>query len=648
MSIARSHVNLPLIAGLAAGLISAGCESRNEAQANLNRAHAQVQGLTPPREAEAKAASEYQKVLQTAGAVRGTDTQNAAAALLTAQAKAAIGEPAALEAARQEAANLHDYTLLRTALTNFLTFSAQADVAAAYTPTQELEDLAWQDREKEQQLAAAQQAKSRLDAQIGGLRQQAQAKMAQSRQLRNASAEMKGRMTNVSAVEGEALVRQARDQARQADALEVEAANLEAQAARQAPSAVEMQLDIDRLSTQRQLLAAARASVEKRAADTRGLAEKYRGEASKFAGEVRDIVRRVEERRADELARSADEAAARYREAVQAATTAARALKGNGQMSLGSYQQSLGDLFWSRAQGLQTFAANMDALAAARPALPESGAYGTAAERARAEAKEALDAATEAYQAASQAYQAAGGGADVQAKIAALHELLRNATRKTSGGSVDLGAMEAPAAPEPAAPAAVALAAVASDDSTPQGALAALKAAEEAGDYQAMSDLMYFASDDNGRAMKRFIDDLSPSMQRLERAMKARFGKDAMASLQSAGGQGNLLSADYGDLDPASLQFDIQGDTARATRPDGEALVMKQVGGRWKVDPVGSMPPQAAQAIPMMAMMAGPMKTAIDEVAAEVESGKHASPQAVMQALTQKISRGMGMPPGGR
>jgi hypothetical protein len=385
------------------------------------------------------------------------------------------------------------------------------------------------------------------------------------------------------------------------------------------------------------LLAKAREDLQKRAQASRAEAAQARGDAETVGKEMRALVNEVAERRSGELATLTQDATDRLQKAVAAAQQAGTGSKTSAQMTAGLYNQALGDVYWSRAQGHAAWAQMLETLGGGQPVLSDAGHYKTGAQEAQGAAKEMLDKATEAYEAADQAYQAAGAQGDAAERIERINALLAQSVKITSGGSKDIRVQAVAPEPTPAPEGGETPVAAAADGGTPNDAVRALNAALELG-HTATFESYFVAETDEQRQVLKLIEAIAPSGLRLQKAIEKRFGPEAKERVWSLQQQSGL--SQLGSFGNGTTEFQVDGDTATATTPNGQPLVMKRVDGRWKIDMSGAtMPTETFQGAMAMAPL---LSKAMDEVSAEVDAGKHQDVESVIVALGQKFRDALG------
>ncbi len=660
-----------LACGVAACLALGACGDSNPLADALAEAGKQINALSPG--GIVPATPEYKvKVLNgvitslKANSGRGTATQNAAALLLIAQAQAALAENPATAAAEQQRTTLHRLTAIEAALNQWQVHNASAQAARSYDPAPALAAIDTDAHDREAAIQREQAHLAEVDGTIQKLRDEAASTARIAAGRRAAQADLARQADNESAVRGEELVRQAAQVGREADALEAQAADLEAQAAKIVPVSEEIRLLIERLTRQRGLLEESRAEIRARAAAYSAAGEAARALADKGAVDAETFVRELAESEGQPT--GYEEAVSGYENAAKTARQAASdsGTRGQAKLSEGSAYQSLGDVHWARAQGLARVIETLDALANAKPPLPEGARYKTMAAEARERRAAALDAATQAYQSAFEAYDAAGAKGDVQDRMQRVRERLADLAKATSGGKVDLAAQVAGAGAgertddgagdEQDAPSS------APDQTTVAGTLSLLIERSKADDVEGVFALFH-AADQTQRALLDGMRPFAAKFARLDKACREKFGQ-GLDSLAVGQQMGKGLGADeFKSLTPQDFEVSESGDTATAAHPDlGQPLPLVRVEGNWMFDfgalvaSTGQMPgaannPAAAKQMQAaMSTMMSSLAPVLDRVIADVESGTIASIQQVQQALMQGMGAalmgGAQRPPG--
>jgi hypothetical protein len=645
------------------GLALSGCDGGDSVEQAIARAAVDLSALSPngaPAASDQLKETVYKRVLTTlqGQAGKGTPSQNSAAFVLLSKAQTGLAAFPAAGAATIERGCQHTQRQLRTVLDQWQTLSAQGSALASYDPAPELNELARQVQEREASIKREQARKAEVDARVADLRNQAASKAAEAKGKRQEEGRIQQRMSGVSAVEGEALLRQAVAVRRQADALDGEAADLTARAAQVAPQSDQIQLEIDRLTAQRGLLLKARDEVNLRAKEIGERASVARDEARKAADSIAALTAELEKAR---QGLTYDDAVRQYETAAGTAKKASTepGTRGSAELASGIAQQSLGDVYWSQAHGLAQHAALYDALANARPPLPDATQYKARHDEAQRALQAALEGATNAYSAAAAAYKNAGGSPQVKERLEAVIKRLSVSVKATSDGKKDLMAElgltdtvpeSAPAGSDPAG-----AGTAEADQTTPAGTIQLAINYSREKRWNDLAGLFYFPSEQD-RGVFTQVMTLAPKMDRLNEACKARFGSGLDGLGANMGGIGEMGLGGLEDFSASDFAVTVTGDTATAMPRGGagQSLNLRQVAGKWLLDfelPSMTGGQNGGATAAMMAAMMGPMGQAVDELTAEVQAGKYGSIQDVIAALGQKMQaammKSMTRPPGG-
>lgn len=665
-----------LLAGVISGsailgaCLSSACDDRGPLADALDAATHRLAALSPGGSAAAADAYKttvYSEVLKTLErhAGKGTPSQNAAALVLMAQARAGLADVPADQVTTIERDSQHTLKLIEASLQQWTHHSAQAAAAAAFDPAPELAEIDRQSAERDADVKQSRDRKAQVDARVAQLRAESAAKASQAKIKRGEESALARQASNESAVRAEEIMKQASKLGREADALEAQAADLEAQAANVEPQSRQIEIAIDRLTSQRALLDKARAEVLARAATAAEQAKASRESAQNAA---RDIDRLASELSA--LRAAPKDGRGPYEMAVDgyssAAATADKAAteasaRGLAKLTAGSARQALGDLHWSRAHGLARVLETFEALGKSRPALPTANRYQAQSNELRRERTAALEAATEAYQAAVQAYQAAGSTGDAQARLQRVSESLARCIKLTSGGKVDLLAEMRSSGTSSAASAA-------GGDDTSNAPLAALRDTIAALKEGRGDDLVasLHLSDPQNRRVLDAVPAVLRSVIRLDRACRDRLGTDlaqlvsqqlaaAMPMLGGASGgvpdglnPSALFTEGMSSIDPTiidAFRAEVDGDTATVFPPEsmgGQPLTMRLVDGRWRIDlsdveAAVAATPEAPKYRELIVFAAPLLTQVLDGVAAELEAGGVATVDALTQALQSRM-----------
>lgn len=527
---------------------------------------------------------------------------------------------------------------VQAALAVYSGASSVAAVAESYDPSSDLADAAKSktDREKSAEenrarLATIEQQIAGLQAQIKAKNEAADAKMLEFNQAM-------ARTSSMKATEALPIVQAANKAKREADALKLDAGKVEAQLDVTTPLARELRLFVDQSVNQAKSLDDRAAELNAKKADSVRLASTAREGAAKSKNEIKKLAGELASMRSDEVQKAADAALGTLSQAIKAAQSASTDVPGGAKLALGTAKQKTGDVYATLARGNQAYASLLKQLAKAEPKLPDSADYAAKAEAAAKDAEDAITKARSAYGEAGSAFNGVQVTGDVKQRLQALGAKLQAMSKSAEEQAADAAA-QAQANPAPAAPSGETTAAPASTiDPKILATLDAYFAAVKAEKWDDIPPLVNAASPQTKDNVKAAMG-LMVSFSKLEAAAKAKFGTGfaAMAMAQPGGGMDlEKIKA----LTSKDMKVTVEGENATAAN---DALPMpmklKKVADAWLLDM-----PEADN--PMIAQMAPAMTKALEEVAADIASGKIADMQAAQMALQQKIMGGM-KPPGG-
>lgn len=647
----RSVLAITLIAGTT---LVAGCD-RDDSSVILSDAAAQLSNVGPSGQAPASSTAKQdtlRKVLQNLQPLASSNAPavKAAASVLMSQAHAGLAENPSQLAGELERQSLQQLTRLRAGLDRYLSAQGQA-IAAAFDPAKAIAEIDAQEQKRQADLAAAEADRNTFANQIADLRARSQAASTSAKERQNQAGLLRQQATGAGGVQGEALLRQARDVSRDADRLEAEAAELEAKAASVDAETPIRNLAVQRLQRQGELITQARAEVQARAATAKTEVARSTAEAEQAAKDLSAVAAELDALRSGDLAKAYEESVAGYTKAVSTARAGMADSRAAAQLAAATASQSLGDIHWTRTHGLLAYAEVMSAIASAKPAPKDAAAFADRAAAARAQIDEAKKAATEAYQAAKSAYEGAGGGPDSKKAIERLNERLTSNILATSDGSIDLrpkAEEPAPAEPAPASEPAPAQAA-APDRSTPEGLIASLIDAAKREDADAIMAAMH-ASDPADEPSLAALRAVAAPTMRLDKALRTKFGKGLnQITGQQGSTAGGLDPATLATITPDQVSISATGSKATANFPKSAAAThLIKVDNQWSIDysattaaqlqKAGVDPEQARAMVAMVANM-GP---AFESLAADVESGKIASEQDFLPAMQRRLMEAMG------
>lgn len=438
-SIAKA-LALALVCGGAASLT--GCSGESDAQAAVrqarHRVHALNSGSAP---ASPSHRLEVYRDLQTRlnAAVGELEGSEAAAALtLLGEAQTGIAEISAAEAATLDNQLLSLVAQARSAASLFHSQSSLAAAMESYDPAKTLEELRDSGRDFQADLVAVQASRDALQQRLDELTTAAGARASEGGTLRLEAAQLRrDAMEQDPASRAEAAQRSF-EVARRADALDREAAELNAAAAVVRPQLATADIDILRWNRQIELAALARTNLQA-AVDARlAQAGVARAAADEAAARFDQLAQQIEALRAGESATAYDAATSAYTSGIATLRRASQAVtrpdaKGPQALALAQAQSALADVQRSRARTLGVVADLFTVVAEMSPALPNASNYRELAASILAKSDELLAAASEQYTNAQASLASSGLRGDLRERVDRVGASLTEASARMSG-----------------------------------------------------------------------------------------------------------------------------------------------------------------------------------------------------------------------
>lgn len=427
-------VGLVIASGLAAGLPGCGKSSPAErALASSQMAMKNLHAGVTPAPAETRRSTQQKVLADLRGAVDGlTGGAQVAGLMLLSEAQAGLAQldaEAATAAAARLSAGVRE---LRAAAGLYASQAALAGALSNFDVSGDRDALGEQARSIESELASASQEKRRREGELAALEAKSAGLLEEARSLRAEESRVRAEAAGMAASARAPELERARLISRQADGLEKEAAQTRALAGQVGPLIAVADLEIERLTTQKSLLATASKEITAReSARTEQSASARRG-AEEAAGQVAATLARLESIRSEAFTGSFDGAAQGYRQAIGSAK---RALSVQGvsdnrttaQIAVGGLEQSLGGLEETRARALETYVLALEWIAGLEPALAQHGEVESALTGAREGALQANGAALEMFESARNTYQSSGARGDLAERVEKLLALLPGA-----------------------------------------------------------------------------------------------------------------------------------------------------------------------------------------------------------------------------
>ncbi len=581
-----------------------------------------------------------------------------AARLLRCRAKGRLAEIKSQEAAELERTTLDRIVNIRAAYDRWLSLNADADALVKYDdkydPKRLLDDLDKQIAAKEAEVSAATAEEAQETRKIADLQAQAKAKADQAKLEHEAEAKIRQSAVDKTETQREGLLKQATEHRRAGDVFDKEAANLNAEIAKEQPSVAAMKRRIDRLRDQRKLIEDSKTQINQGVAVNTQQAAKSKEAAAALAA---SIVKWVAELKAlrESLAAPSDDAARLYGEAFSEAKSAGSGTqKAAAALAAAAGKHALADMLLTRARGQEAYANLLDLLAGAKPPIPGANLRAEADPAMKA-AADLLAQAKEALMAAKVLYETAGGSSEVKdrlQRIAVTLETIATGKAPAPAPKPDDGAA---AAPPPAAPAAPA-----GPEAEVRAMLTQFAADVAGGNIDAVGG--YFAAkDDQERAIVDKVVGVMRASKSFDNACVSVFGSDFKTIVAKAPG-GNPALAGLAQVSPSDqLLKQLQGQAGDITikviseteaeisaksAPGQSQKVVKSAEGRWQVN-LG-IPPQQA---PMMDPLLTGLSSMYEKMAQNVTSGKYGKDTSKMLTDLQlelvAVMARLGPPPGG-
>ncbi|MBL8757960.1 MAG: hypothetical protein JNK35_05975 [Phycisphaerae bacterium] len=605
----------------------------------------------------------FSTVISELAAAKGLSEQAAAAAAgLTARAQAGLAEIGATELVDGERKVLGSLTAVRAALGIWASQNARAAIAESYKPDADLAAIDRQAADVEAATGAAADAQRAADARVASLEKDADALIAQSRAKRTDAAALRQQMANSSETEALSLLERAAAIARAADALDVRAADLKAQAALARPAVDDARRAIDLLASRRESLKASRAAVQARAQAGQAAAVEARRLAASAAADATRAFAEASALRSGPIASGLDTATKNYRAAIASAKKAQQGGKNEARteaaLAAAGFSQALGDALFVHARGLDSFATIAEAAVSASPALPDASSFAAAAKSARDALASTIEEARAAYEDARAGFDAAGGKPEVKDAVAKLIDVLNRvsagkaklAADPADPAQADPGASADPATPgdppaDPANPAANSPADPAAETAAIKKAFTDFTTAIREG---RADDALAFILTDTDEAASAVEAVLTPMLNlvALDAACKSKLNAGLAEIMQATpigpmfgplmmGGES--LSTFKPDQEEVRFLSATSAEVVNTTEQKGPPSKVVKKGDRWLLTVPSDLAAQAKS--PAAAMMVGLGQAAAD-LTDDVKAGK-ATKEQVASALMAKL-----MPPG--
>ncbi|MCC6322541.1 MAG: hypothetical protein IT438_14020 [Phycisphaerales bacterium] len=646
----RSFIRLAALVASAGMALSIGaCDDSDSAQVAIEKATVTLNGLgasgsmpignTPDRK------SKYQGVIAALTPIAGGESSGSAAAasILVSRGHSGLGEMSAQEAAGAEGRWVAEAAQVASLFDRALSQRATADALASFDPTPQLAEIDDQVRQREAEAGRALAEKQKQLELVNGIRAKADQARAQAQAERRKEAEIRARAQGVSQTAKAQIIEEATEVKRRGDAFEKQAADFDADAAKQAPEVDSLQLVADKLKSQVDLLREARQSHVQRAEASRAQAGIAATEANETFEKVNQSFAALTSGRAA-VEEISDSAAKAYQQAIGAAKKAGNSgkdLRSSASIIEGSAQQALGDLLVSRYRSLKAYAVLAGNLARAG----KGGVTADSAKAAQDAAGAAKTAAQDAYKAAFELFERGKSGGAASKELNDRLDKLADRLKALSAES------DKPAA----APADFDKAAV---EKEVRDTLCMVNEKVRNRDFAGAAEFVDARSADDKEIVELMTSALS-SGQALSTACKDKLGKDLLTLLDESENPqikplGKMLDSFVGSkeiekankLDCKTARIEVVSPTQARVFDDPEkpekTTVVNKVEGKWMSE-LGATPEEKAnlqQAKAMKPLVKG-VTDGFKRLADGLNAGKIADAAAFEQEITKEMMMAM-------
>ncbi len=375
----------------------AGCSRSDESQTAVKQAGRSFTSIAAgnPNAADSFSQKTYTETEQLVSQYAGSEDGYAEGAAVT-LALAQLGQAAlaSQDATTAETASLHKARVIRGMINEWLTMSAIAQAAGQFDASAELAEInsliTMRQDDVQKYTTQREQMDSEIaeiDALIADLRTKADAQ-------RNESGALELQMPRVSATQAAEIVVRVREHTLRADQYELEAMRNEGIVGQLRPGAREISLNVDKASSQIQLLEDARDELRTREASSRQDAQEARDAAVAASSRIKAAAADYAQFRDNEVNSANEKTISLTRKSISSLRDANNVIKSIASLTKSSAQQTLAESYSRQAGGHAEAAILYNALL-------ESGVSGDWASMAQS----ATDAQTEAREAANEAYQ---------------------------------------------------------------------------------------------------------------------------------------------------------------------------------------------------------------------------------------------------
>lgn len=426
-------------------LFSAGCLEEDKVAPALREASSLLESLGAPGTAvpgDEFRIAEYRNAIEILQEVstQGSEAQNAAAALMIARAQMGLAEVPATELA---AVNQRLYDLVaevRGELGVWSSLNSLAETAASFNPDEDLARINTKIQERDAAIEAERTAAEAVRATVADLEGRAEQASSAASELRQQETELRQRANALEPREALPLHEQAASVRREADAFDMQAEKLMAEADTIRPEIGDHDLEIGRLTQQRDLLVTSTQELAAKAVEGREEARRLREQAAEVATRIEDAVNRMESLRTGDATTKLEAAKSAYETALTSAGRARAGDRSGAALAAGEIQQTLGNMLGTHSAALTIAADILTQIAEARTPLPGAASIQTTAQSYRAQAETARASAVETLVGARESFEGAGLRAEEAERIERINAELDAMIQSLGGPAAEVEA----------------------------------------------------------------------------------------------------------------------------------------------------------------------------------------------------------------
>lgn len=635
--------SLQIVVGLTlsvSALVLTGCDQRSPTATAVESASRDVLVVSGGGSARPES-GDYTKTLTgvaskaQGSANDGTPVEKAAANLLVSTAQLGLATGPAERAASKDLEARTLITRIQAFSNQWSSSSSSAAAAESFDPAAQISELNALRERKQGEIATLQSELTKVQTQVEGLRARAKERLDAAAAKHAVYTKMTSDAVSLSAADAAKVVADANKIRREGDALRLEGSKIDAEAESIAPMIGELRMRVDELANQNKEFEKAQTDLQARAETFRSQAKTARDEANTASNAIDALVGDLEKLFDGDLKAAFDDTIAAVNKSKSAASSSQNASPGFGKLATGESSLLLADAHWAKAESFGNFATTLEILAQVAPKLPYSDKYAESAAKIRQVQAEALKEAAAAYEAAESAFSGARVTGPVKERLEKLAELIKKAQTVTSDANSDVAATFG-------IPKRVQNVKAAKDDAKD---IASGDAAAIEVDPALTARVAEFVdSMKAGETNLDFITGPEPIVKmveasgNLDRKLRAKF-QSSFAEAMGPMGQGTLNPKAFESLTAQDATITMKSANSAVVAFSGvPELPFSKVDGAWKMDMMAMLGPNAA----MTGMIAGPMTTVLNDLAADVEAGKFADLAAFQAALGEKMMNMMG------